>query len=205
MTSGEAKETLLLYRPGLDEQDPDFTSALAQMRGDPELTKWFDQHCALQKAVFSSFERLPVPAGFKEQILSERPEQPPPVTAILRRKTAMLVFAVIPVLLLLTFMAFYSHSPSRIDLASYRLGMRGKILRYPRMDLETADLDRIRQYLAEHGGHKDYVLPPALEKVAGTGCAILEWRGKKVSMVCFNSGRNGKPTVPDLFLFIVDS
>jgi hypothetical protein len=72
------------------------------------------------------------------------------------------------------------------------------------MDLETNNLQEIRRYLASHDGQKDYVLPTGLEKTAGTGCKILAWQGKKVSMVCFNSGKNGSPQTPDLFLFIVD-
>ena len=38
MTSQEAKEALLLYRPDVgDDQDPDFAPALGRMRDDPEL------------------------------------------------------------------------------------------------------------------------------------------------------------------------
>src|SRR5207237_5753127 len=62
----------------------------------------------------------------------------------------------------------------------------------------------IRSFLASHQGHADYKLPPALEKTPGTGCALLTWHGKRVSMVFFNSGKTSPPTQPYLFLFIID-
>jgi hypothetical protein len=204
VTSHEVKEALLLFRPGVDDEtDPDFAPALAQMRNDPELKKWFDQHCAMQKAVFAGFERLHVPEGLKEQILSERPQQTAPGR---RPKTLTLVLAAIPLFLLLALGIAYLRSPSGPDFPTYRQAMVAKANpdRYPKMDLYTDDLGQIRKYLAEHGGQKDYVLPAGLEKLAGTGCKIFDWRGKRVSMVCLNSGKNGTPKTPDLFLFIVD-
>jgi hypothetical protein len=202
VTSQEAKETLLLYRPHVDDRDPEFAPALEIARKDPELKKWFEQHCAIQKAVFAGFDHIAVPDGFKEQILSEQPANASPAR---RGRGVLLLVTGIPVVLLVAFLMVYSQPPSATNFASFRLRMAGKVLRdYPKMDLETADLGKIRQYLAEHGGSKDYVLPAGLQKVAGTGCALFEWKGQKVSMVCFKSGKNARSKDPDLFLFIVD-
>src|SRR5207247_4864602 len=75
---------------------------------------------------------------------------------------------------------------------------------YPQMDLVTNNLAAIQTFLAS-SGHGNYTLPPQLaQQVTGTGCALLPWHGKRVSMVCMNSGRNGAPMTPDLFLFIID-
>ena len=60
-------------------------------------------------------------------------------------------------------------------------------------------------YLAQNAAPSDYTLPVPLEKTAATGCAIEGWQGKKVSLICF---RTGKPLPPgqqgDLWLFVVD-
>jgi hypothetical protein len=73
------------------------------------------------------------------------------------------------------------------------------------MNFATNDLTQIRAYLAQNHAPADYVLPPVLEKTATTGCAIEDWSGAKVSMICF---RTGKPLPPnqqgDLWLFVVD-
>ena len=73
------------------------------------------------------------------------------------------------------------------------------------MDLETNDVRQIRFYLAQHKAHPDYVLPKPLAAVPNTGCGVLHWQDRTVSMVCFNSGRPlpaGHKT--DLFLFVID-
>jgi hypothetical protein len=71
------------------------------------------------------------------------------------------------------------------------------------MDLETNDPKQIREVLAQKGG-PDYVLPRRLENISYTGCAVLQWQGKPVSMVCFNSGKTRKTKEPDLFLFVIN-
>ena len=69
------------------------------------------------------------------------------------------------------------------------------------MDLPTNDLKEVRRYLAAKG-QSDISLPKALENKATTGCALLSWQNKPVSMICFNSGRNADSKEPDLFLFV---
>jgi hypothetical protein len=71
------------------------------------------------------------------------------------------------------------------------------------MDLETSDLNRIRKFLADNSAHGDYVLPAGLTNAASTGCAVLQWHGKTVSMICFNSGVTNTSS-PDLYLFVID-
>ena len=72
------------------------------------------------------------------------------------------------------------------------------------MDLETSDLGQIRAYLAAHQGHGNCDLPKALEKTVSTGCKILPWHGRTVSMVCFKSGKPSNAGAIDLFLFVID-
>ena len=83
--------------------------------------------------------------------------------------------------------------------------MAATVLRsYPKMDLETADLAQIRQFLVRTQAHGDYILPKGLQAATPTGCATLNWQGHRVAMICFNSGKSATATVPDLFLFVVD-
>jgi hypothetical protein len=202
VNSQEAKETLLLYRPNTaDDEDADFADALVCAKNDPELKTWFEQHCAMQRAVFSSFERIKPPEGLKEQIISEREAH---MTWGSRRKAAVLVFATLAIAAVIGWALVFSGPRPDKSFATFRARMAGTVLRYPKMDLETNDLRQIRQYLAEHNGQKDYLLSAALEKTAGTGCAILNWHGNRISMVCFHSGRGSDPKDADLFLFIVD-
>jgi hypothetical protein len=198
-----AKQTLALYRPGTaDEFDADFAEALEFAKRDPELARWFEEHCALCAAVRAKFEQIPVPEGLKEQIVSEQRARG--LIASQSRAALIAVCAVI-ILLLLALGALYLRPTEDRSLAAFGGRMAGTVLRaYPKMDLETNSLAAIHEYLAQNGGQGDYVLPKGLETASGTGCKILSWHGKRVSMVCFNSGKKGTANTPDLFLFIIE-
>jgi hypothetical protein len=202
----EAKEVLLCYRPGLDDRDdPDFAAALELVERDANLARWFEEQCAVQRALRAKFHQIPVPEGLREQILSERKARmaPPPP---LRRKVFIAMAAACAVVLLLAVGIVLVKHESRPTFTMFQTNYvpRTVLRSYPRMDLETNDLSEIRSYLADNKGHADYHLPAGLENTSGTGCAILSWRGQRVTMVCFNSGKTKPATNPDLFLFIVD-
>jgi len=203
MNSLQAKEILALYRPGTaDREEPEVAAALALAQSDPELSRWLEDHCATQTLLRARFKQIPVPEGLKEQILSEKKAH---TTLPLPRKLA-LVAAGVMALLLVAGIALSLLGPREDQtFANFQSRMVRTIARaYPKMDLATSDLGKIRQYLVQHQAHGDYQLPPQLEKTAGTGCAVFPWQGKTVSMICFNSGTTPSPTQPDLYLFVVN-
>jgi hypothetical protein len=70
MNCSEAKEVLLLYRPGIaDAADPQIAEALELAGRDPELRRWFDQHRAFQKAMRAKFGQIEVPVHLKASLL----------------------------------------------------------------------------------------------------------------------------------------
>jgi hypothetical protein len=202
VNSSEAKDILLLYRPRAEDREaPEYAEALDLAKRDPELAAWFRQHQLFQEAISSGFDHIAVPEGLKEQILSERKSHS---AARITRKAMFFAMAAAAVILFLAVSQFYPPSRPDNNFAKFRSRMTGDVQRlYPRMDLETNDLHEIRAYLAKQG-RGDYALPSGLEKTAGTGCALLRWHGKAVSMLCFNSGKTPSPATPDLFLFVID-
>jgi hypothetical protein len=206
VNSHEAKELLLLFRPAVDHDDPEFTEALTLAKSDPELAAWFQHHCAFQNAATSAFDDIPVPDGLKEQILSERKAH----LALSSRRRALVAacsLAVIAIAGFFTFRTLVPPGPPRdYSFNNFHERMMSKIIRYPKMDLYTNDLQAIRQNLAQNGQTNLAFAPftPSLEQTAGTGCASFDWQQKPVAMVCFNSGKKGATKSPDLFLFIAD-
>jgi len=201
MNSHQAKQILSVYRPGTeDDQDPDIRAALAFARQNQELGEWLERHCETQAALRAQFRRIPVPEGLKEQIISERkaharlPSRPKLVLAAV----CLLLFLFLGGLFISRFRSAEENSYANFSSRMLRLVTR----QYPPMDLETSDLTQIRQYLQAHQAPGDYVLPQRLEKTASTGCAIRQWQGKTVAMVCFNSGQKPNSNQPDLFLFV---
>jgi hypothetical protein len=203
VNSHEAKEVLLLYRPGTeDRDDPEIAAALDLARREPELAHWLEEHCKFQEAMRGRFNEIPVPEGLKEQILSERPVQPQ--RHFPRR--AVLVSAVVAAVTLVGGVWFLRRPlPEDNNFSSLQKWTPSLVLRgYPDMDLSTSDLAQIRSRLAKDG-LADYKLPkPLQQQTTATGCKVLAWHEQKLSMICFNSGRNARPGQPDLYLFIID-
>ena len=202
MNRHEAQEILLLYRPGTDDaDDAQMAAALELVKRDPELAKWFEDHCALHQAVRAKLKQIAVPAGLKEQILSERKMSD--VILWWHRPAVLAVAACVA--LLIGIASVWLRPADRDSFSAYRHWMVRTALRTYTMDLETNDLNQIRAYLAQKNSHADYVLPQSLEKTAGTGCVAMSWHGNKVSMVCFKSGKPlGPGEKSDLFLFVID-
>ena len=193
----------MLYRPGVFEpDDSELAAALDLAKRDPELQRWLHEHEARQQAIRASFRAIHVPEGLKEQILSERKAH---FSLPLHRKAAVaLVCALSAVILLFTLLPFGRPREDK-SFANFRTRMvRTASRHYPKMDLETSDPVQIRGYLSQHQAHGTYVLPAPLERTTPTGCALLQWHGKPVTMVCFNSGSKSAANAADLFLFIIN-
>ena len=202
VNSQQAKEILLLYRPGVPEpDDPELAAALELAKNDPELRRWLELHQTTQQVLRAKFRELPVPEGLKEQILSERKAY---VSMPLRRKAALAMLSVFSALLLIGILFAFLRPREDKSFANFRNRMVRTVARqYPKMDLETSDVTQIRSYLSQHQALGNYELPAALQQTVPTGCAILQWQGKPVSMVCFKSAPNLPANAADLFLFII--
>lgn len=206
MTPQQARQILLHYRPwSPDTPEPDLAEALTLCRADAELARWFDSHCALQNAIHARFENVPVPAGLKEQILSEY--QPRREYTWWRRPALQAVAA--GIMLAVAVASLWVNLPRQpredTSFTAYRSRMVRTAARAYGMDLETNDASRIRAFLAQHQTPADYVLPPKLDPAASVGCTVLSWQGRPVTMLCY---RTGKPLAPgfksDLYLFVIE-
>jgi len=204
MTRDEARQVLLLHRPwATDAPDPDTVAALAFAQGDPELRAWFEGHCALQVAVRASIRAPAPPEAFREQIVSECLARKRSVSrrTMLTTVTALLLIGVG----IEAFVLFGDHqAKEEVSFAAYKRRMSREALRMYRMDLETADANEIRTFLAARQSPANYTLPAALGGIKTTGCLATKWQGRPVSMICFHTG---KPLAPgqtsDLFLFVI--
>jgi hypothetical protein len=204
MTRDQARKTLLLYRPGTaDAAEPEIAEALALAQQDAELSRWLEQHCAKQEMVRAKIRQIPVPAGLKEQIISER-------RVFAQKRVVRLAVTWITALAAVILAGWWAdvawqRPPSDDTFSNYRSRMVSAALRGYSMDLETNDAAKIRAYLAQQGAAENYELPAGLQKAAAAGCAIKSWQRAKVTLLCF---RTGQPLPPggksDLWLFVVD-
>jgi hypothetical protein len=202
MTRDEGKNILLLYRPGTaDAEEPEIAEALALAKQDAELSRWLERHCAQQEILREKFKQIPVPAGLKEQIISEHGAH---ATVVWNRLIAILSAAAV-IVAVIGLTSLWSRPQSDDKFANYRSRMVSMALRGYSMDFESGDLTQIRTYLAQQKAPVDYSLPNGLQKISATGCAIENWQGAKVAMICFHTGRPLPPGEKnDLWLFVVD-
>ncbi len=199
MNSADAKKVLILYRPGLaDEQDPEIAEALAVTRTDPELATWFRQHCEFQETMRRSLRQLAPPADLKARILASRKVVPLPV-AFWRRPATRWMAAAAVVLLLAGGGALFNRPASYERFALYQSRMVASAVRDYHMDVHTSDMARLREHLAAGGAPADYLVPEGLRSRKLTGGGVLKWRGHPVSMVCFDRGDKEM-----VFLFVTD-
>ena len=199
MNRAEAKEVLLLYRPGTaDADDPQVAEALELARRDPELGGWFAQHRAFQKAMRAKLQQIEVPAHLKSSLLIQggsRPAAIPP-RPWWRRPIWLTATAVVLLLLGLAALRLRPRVPDRF--ANYESRMVSEAQREYGMDLETNDMRQLRQFMARHGAPADYFVPRGLERLQLTGGGRLIWRSNPVAMICFDRGDKQM-----LFLFVM--
>jgi hypothetical protein len=193
VTREEAKRILLLYRSRRDLEDAEIRAAVEQAQRDPELQRWFGQHCAAQRRIRDQFAKVPVPRDLKGAILAGRKI----VRPLFWRRPAWLAAAA-SIAILTGIGALWSRPKpfQRFDL--YRSRMVSTVWREYRMDISTNDLPTIRAYLAQRGAPTNYVVPPRLEQLSVTGGGRVKWGNQPVAMVCFDRGDQQM-----LFLFVV--
>jgi len=193
VTRDEAKRILLLYRSRRDLEDAEIKAAVEQAQRDPDLQRWFDQHCAAQRGLRDQFAKVPVPSGLKGAILAGRKVVRP---VFWHRPAWLAAAASIAVLIGVAALWSRPNPFQRFDL--YRSRMVNTVWREYRMDIVTNDLPAIHSYLTQRGAPTNYVVPQKLEQLSVTGGGTLKWGNQPVSMVCFDRGDQQM-----LFLFVV--
>jgi hypothetical protein len=212
MNDEQAKKILALYRPGTpDKSDPLFQAAFelakppAQSRWQEppnrDLSTWFQEHRASYLSIRGKFLMIPAPSALKDRILAEH-KTPSRTIIPFRPATYWAMAAMIIVLLSLAMYFFHAH-PGPDDFNTYRTRMARIALRPYSMDLESQELQSIHAYLSGRSAPSDYVLPDGMLKAQAVGCAVVQWQGEAVSMLCFRSAQPlpaGEKS--DLWLFV---
>jgi hypothetical protein len=199
VNNSEAREVLLLYRPGTAEvADPQMAEALELARQDPELGRWFEQHCAFQKAMRAKFQQIEVPAHLKASLLIRGAVAPKILPPQAWWRSPIWLTAAVAVVLLLGLSVVWLKPRVPDRFANYQARMVSQALREYRMDLVTNDMHQIRQFMASRGAPDDYHVPQGLDHLQLTGGGRLTWRSNPVAMVCFDRGDKQM-----LFLFVM--
>ncbi len=198
MDRSEAREILQLFRPGTkDAEDPQIAEALQFAQQDEELARWFAGHCSLYVTMRSRLKEIPVPADLQATILRAEAERRGRIVDL--RKWILPLAAAAMVLLLGGGSWLLFGQAGKDNFGDYREKMAKVPQRGYAMTMFSTNLNEIHAYLLNNQC-PDYVLTKPLTTMTGLGCATLEWRARKVSMVCLMD----KATKKSLFLFAMD-
>jgi hypothetical protein len=185
MNNEEAKLILQAYRPGgQDASDPRFREPLEQAQRDPELGRWFAKEQELDSRISAKVKAsLTPPPHLKSQLLAQRKIVRPTVWWW---QPIWQLAAAACVALLVTLGALWFRPSGQTQFAAYRADMAEFAeKKLDRLDLMSRDVAAVRRWLAQKESHGDLVLPAGLDGRPSLGCRLLDWKGHKVSLVCF--------------------
>lgn len=196
MNHQEAQFILRAYRSnGQDADDPQFQEALAHAKNDPALAQWLAEEMALDTAISAKIKQTLVPPDLKMNILAAR--------KIIRLQpwwqTKSWLAAAASFLILLGGFGFWMTHKTNDEFAFYRHDMATFLTKLDRLDVSTSDMTKIKNWLSQRNAHGDFVVPAGLNDLSSLGCRVLDWRGQKVTLVCFKA--DGPKEV---HMFIVD-
>jgi len=188
MNNTEAKFILSAYRPGgRDAGDPAMAEALAQAARDPEMGAWLAREQAHGNAVTARLREIAPPAGLRDAILagvraSGRDE--PAQRAWWARPTWLPLAAAAAVVLGLT--AWWRLAPARdATMEEFAVDFIDHGFELPK---HSADLAVLKTWLGEQHGPLPEALPAKFAELHALGCRTLDFRGREISLVCFERG-----------------
>jgi len=187
MNREEAQFILHVYRPnGEDAHDPQFEEALALVRNDPELARWFAREQALDAAIAGRIHSVQPPPDLRTQLLLARKVIHP--RRWWRKPTRVAAAALVALLIAAASLLLLRRS-GETEFASFRGTMIEAYLDMSNhIDVIGLDADELKRWLAEHGGDSRFALPPRLADKGIIGCKVLEWHGHRVTLLCLKFG-----------------
>jgi len=187
MNNEEAKFRLRAYRPGgADAGDPALSEALEQAKRDPALGAWFEREQAHGRAVAQKLAAVQPPAGLREAILAgARASKPKEPAARPRWRSPLWLMAAAAVLMLGSVLTWWKAPVAGATLDEFAVNFvaRGFVLQK-----HSADLGALRSWLTERQGPLPEALPAKFAELRALGCRTLDFRGREVSLVCFERG-----------------
>ncbi len=187
MNREEARFILHAYRPnGEDAHDPQFEEALALVRNDPELAHWFAREQALDAAIAGRIHSVSPPPDLTTQLLLARKViRPKPWW----RKPAWIAAAASVALLISAASVLWLRRNGETEFASFRGTMiEASLDMRKHIDVMGLDAGELKQWLIENRGHPGFVLPPHLADKGIMGCKVLDWHGRRVTLLCLKFG-----------------
>ncbi len=194
----QARIILSAARPGgEDSAAPTFTEALRLAASDPALGQWLERSRAADLAIIERLRQASPPPDLKAAILAGskviRPNPP-----AWRRPAAWLAAAASLALLAAAPFLVRRDAPRPLPFAEFHQDVAAYVATDFTLQTETPRLEEARARLARLGGAPAFTLPKGMSGIPTFGCRVVDIRGHKVSLVCFDAPAG------ELHLFTLD-
>ncbi|HEV8184949.1 MAG TPA: hypothetical protein VGP40_03265 [Chthoniobacterales bacterium] len=187
MDEQEARSILSLCRAGdAGIDDARLEEAMRKAEADPELARWWNEEQELDRIIASKLAFTHVPAGLKERVSSKVEIRPSTIRPIWSR--GILLAAASIVALAVLFSSWRGPFQPAASMADYRDEMVSFIKVAPNLELESSELTRLKDFLANAEAPASFTVPRRLQQYEPLGCRVLRFRGEDVSLVCFKLG-----------------
>jgi anti-sigma factor RsiW len=185
MNDDQTKFLLGAFRPGRDTADPAFAGALEQMTHDPKLRAWFERDQAFGTAIAGKLREVAPPAGLREAILAGG--KLGARTPWWRRPALLAAAAAIVMLLSLAPIAVRMTRPAAAtNLSEFAMAFAGR--GFIGLQQRDTDVEKLKAWLANRHAPLPTEIPWELAQLRGLGCRTVDFKGKTVSMLCFEQG-----------------
>ncbi|MGV3756039.1 MAG: hypothetical protein ACO1QS_11705 [Verrucomicrobiota bacterium] len=198
MKTEEVKFFLNAARPnGADQADPTIAEAMELAQRDAALQKWFEEQRAFDKAVASKLRQTPVPKDLRSSILAGVRINRPAVWWQQSRWLAVAAALVLAAIVGAVQFKTLERQSRTASLAEdlIRQGADGR-----HVEVMLSDLTAIKDWLKSQQAPAEFSFPQGLAKASAQGCRVLQWQGRKVTLVCFHL-----PQGEHLDLFVMDA
>jgi len=185
MTNEEAKLILQAYSPnGRSASDPNFQAALNHVRCNHQLADWFANEQALDARISKSLiESLKPPPNLKSRLLAQKVIVRP--VAWWRKRSHQLALAGCAALVTIFFAVHFGHT-GPLEFAAYRQEMGESAAEGIEPIAEVPpNLFQVRRWLTENELDAGFMAPRGLNGGAISNCRVVDWRGKKVYIICY--------------------
>ena len=187
MNADDAKLILSAYRPDpREDPDPDVSAALQRAKHDPVLAEWWAREQAWDDAMAEKLAEIAPPPGLRGSLLAGHPGRRNVTPAPAAGWRAVVFAMAATIVVALSFgVARWQPAASGATLQDFAVNTvaNGFFLQK-----RGSDVAALKAWLAEKQGPIPRRLPTEFAQLRALGCRTLSFKGRDVSLVCFERG-----------------